>query len=509
MRILGLLIISILLWGCAQIKIVEGGSKDVTPPMLLSSTLPDSTLNWNGNGFELLMDEYVSVNDVANQVTISPPLKFPISVIAKGKKVIVSWNDTLAKNTTYQVNFGNAIVDITEANPIALTRVWSTGNVLDSLTLSGEVLDAWTQKPMANAVVQLLSNPFTIDQDNAPRYQVKSDKNGKFVFQCLPALSFYLLAFDDANKSGRWEEGEWLDARRVLEDVSREASDLKLSLSLNAPAKAFLVEVYTDSSGWASWSWDHRLPLPQLSPSDSSWKWLPSSDSLVIRWLGEVDNQFHPVKFSMPDGKQDSISVPVFAERWKYNPSFGKKREFKVIQGRQLIIPMPIQTSGLDTKRWVLEKEKQVQKLDVRLESGSAVISSESLVSGKYTLQLLPKSFYYGDNLWLVDTVQFTIQVLGQEEVGDVQIKSELGNQQLWLLEDEQGKLTTVDPVVLKNKGITLIPGTYTLRVIEENRNFGQWDGVDWQHDWDAEKVHVFPTPIVVRANWSQQLEWK
>ena len=265
MRILGLFAISVLLWGCAQIKIVEGGPKDATPPSVLSSTLQDSTLNWNGSGFELLMDEYVGVNDAANQVTISPPLKLPLNVVAKGKKVLVSWNDTLAKNTTYQINFGNAIVDITESNPISLTKIWSTGSVLDSLTVSGVVRSAWTQKPLPNAVVQLLSDPFSIEGNIIPRYQVKSDKEGKFVFQCLPSANFYLLAFDDTNKSGRWEEGEWLDATKEWLDTRQQAADLKLSLSLNTPAKAFLGEVYTDSSGWASWAWDHRLPLPQLS----------------------------------------------------------------------------------------------------------------------------------------------------------------------------------------------------------------------------------------------------
>jgi hypothetical protein len=509
MRILVLFAISVFLWGCAQIKIVEGGPKDTTPPTVLSSTLQDSTLNWNGSGFELLMDEYVGVNDVANQVTISPPLKFPLNIVTKGKKVLVSWNDTLAKNTTYQINFGNAIVDITESNPISLTKIWSTGSVLDSLTVSGVVRSAWTQKPLPNAVVQLLSDPFSIEGNIIPRYQVKSDKEGKFVFQCLPSANFYLLAFDDTNKSGRWEEGEWLDATREWLDTRQQAADLKLSLSLNTPAKAFLGEVYTDSSGWASWAWDHRLPLPQLSTSDSAWEWLPYSDSLVIRWKGEIDNQFHPVNFSLPDGKQDSIAVPVFAERWKFNPRFGKKKEWKVMQGKTFSIPMPVQTSGVDSKRWIWKKEKETQAAEVRLESGSAILSTQTLSPGNYTLQLMPKGIYYQDNLWVVDTVSFKVQILGKEEVGDIGVKSDWSNQFLWMLEDEQGNLQTIDPVVLKVKGITLVPGTYTLRVIEENRNTGTWDGIDWQHDWPAEQVHVFPSPIVVRANWSQQLEWK
>ncbi len=512
---------SFLLWGCAQIRMVEGGDKDTTPPALLSSDTPDSLLNWKGQGFELTWDEFVAVEDVTNQITFSPPLQFPLNVVAKGKKVFVSWSDTLRSETTYQVDFGNSIVDITEGNPTSLTRIWSTGSVLDSLELSGVVINGWTGQPVDQALVQLLGAPFDLEKMNKPSYQVKTNKEGKFTFHCLPASSFYLLAFEDKNKSGRWEEGEWLDTDMNLWITSQENSDLSCVLSQNVGSEPKIGEITVDSAGWASWNWDPRWKLPEFVPSNEEEKWENNwtierlNDSILVSWVGNVDNAFHPLKLKFENGMTDSISVPVFEERWKRNPYFEKVKERKVMQNQPCILPLPYPTTGVQSSKWRWISDTQNEKesvdipVDVVLKDNGAEISTKGLSIGKYKLQILPQAAYYRDYLWVTDTVEYSIQILGPEDIGQLQVKSTLSPELWWSMTDEKGKVQTISGALLMSTGISIIPGTYTLRAIEEKANPGFWDGMNWKLQVEPEIVHVFPQPIVIRANWNQVLDWK
>ncbi|MBM3427405.1 MAG: hypothetical protein FJX95_01325 [Bacteroidetes bacterium] len=523
MRLVVFFCFALMLWGCAQIKMVEGGEKDATSPILLSTDVQDSLLNWKGQGFVLTWDEYVSVQDVVDQITFSPPLQYPLSVVAKGKKVYVSWTDTLRKETTYQVDFGNSIVDITEGNPATLTRIWSTGNVLDSLEISGVVLNGWSGAPVEKAVVQLLSGPFDLEKINKPNYQVKSDKEGKFSFHCLPSASFYLLAFEDKNKSGRWEEGEWLDTDMQMHLTSDEETDIHCVLSQNVGVEPLLGEVTVDSAGWASWKWDPRWGMPQMMPAskdevwENNWDMNRVKDSILVQWVGKVDNAFHPFKLKFENGKTDSISIPVFVERWKRNPYLEKGRERKVMVNQKVLIPLPTPTSGVQGNKWLIKKENEkgsekpgeFLSAAVVLEGRQAAVSTSGLLPGKYTLQILPKAAYYQDLEWFVDTVQYTILVLGSEDIGQLQVNTDLPSQGWWSLTDEKGNTQTLSGEQLKNTGMFFIPGTYTLRVVEDVIHDEYWDGMDWKNQREAEVVHVFPKPIVIRANWNQVLEWK
>lgn len=506
---------SLLLWGCAQIRMVEGGAKDTAPPVLLSSDTPDSLLNWKGQGFELTWDEYVAIEDVTNQITFSPPLQFPLNVVAKGKKVIVSWSDTLRSETTYQVDFGNSIVDITEGNPASLTRIWSTGSVLDSLELSGIVINGWTGQPVDQALVQLLSSSFDLEKVNKPSYQVKTNKEGKFTFHCLPASSFYLLAFEDKNKSGRWEEGEWLDTDMNLWMTSQENSDISCVLSQNVGSEPKIGEVTVDSAGWASWNWDPSWKLPEFVPSneeeiwENNWTIERLNDSILVSWVGNVDNAFHPLKLKFENGMTDSISVPAFEERWKRNPYFEKVKEKKVMQNQPCVLPLPYPSSGVQSNKWKWKKDKEEWPVEIVLKDKYAELSTQGLVPGKYNLQILPKAAYYRDYMWVSDTVNYTVQILGPEDIGQLQVKSMLSADFWWSLTDEKGNIQTISGAQLMSTGISAIPGTYTLRAVEEKDHLRFWDGLNWKMQIEPEVVHVFPQPIVIRANWNQVLDWK
>jgi hypothetical protein len=104
--------------------------------------------------------------------------------------------------------------------------------------------------------------------------------------------------------------------------------------------------------------------------------------------------------------------------------------------------------------------------------------------------------------------VVYNITVLGSEDVGQLQVNSALSSAFWWSLTDEKGNIQTLSGEQLKKSGMNFMPGTYTLRVVEDITHLEFWDGMDWKNQREAEVVHVFPKPIVIRANWNQVLEW-
>ena len=148
--LLFLAFIALALWQCAKRGSPSGGPKDVTPPELLRTEPENYSTNFKAKKIRLYFDELIKLEDVQNQLVVSPPFKYPAEITPMGgpsKYIEVVIKDTLRENTTYTINFGQSIVDNNEGNPNSfLTYVFSTGDYLDSLTLSGAVKDAINRK---------------------------------------------------------------------------------------------------------------------------------------------------------------------------------------------------------------------------------------------------------------------------------------------------------------------------------------------------------------------------
>ena len=138
------------LWQCARKGSPTGGPKDLTPPMLVK-TEPDSmTTNFKAKRIRLFFDEFIKLEDIQNQLIVSPPLKYQPEIKPQGgagKYVEIKFKDTLREKTTYTMNFGQSVQDNNEGNPSSfLTYVFSTGDYIDSLRVSGAVKDAFKKK---------------------------------------------------------------------------------------------------------------------------------------------------------------------------------------------------------------------------------------------------------------------------------------------------------------------------------------------------------------------------
>lgn len=161
-----LLLASISLYQCARRGTPSGGIKDTIPPKLEKAEPANMTVNFKGNKIRLYFNEYIKLNDVQNQLIVSPPLKNTPIITPAGaasKYVEIQLKDTLKENTTYTLNFGQSIVDNNEGNPNSFfTYVFSTGSYIDSLNLKGVVEDAFDKEAETFVSVMLYEMDSTL-----------------------------------------------------------------------------------------------------------------------------------------------------------------------------------------------------------------------------------------------------------------------------------------------------------------------------------------------------------
>lgn len=188
------------IFGCANRgQGPQGGPKDVVPPKFLKSIPEPMALNVTTPDVELLFDEIVLVESSYEKVIISPPQKTAPVIKALGKKVKVSLRDSLLPDMTYTIDFTDAIVDNNERNKLQdFSFCFSTGNHIDSLKISGFVLDAETLNPVPGIMVGVHSNHDDSAFTSLPFNRItKTNSSGEFTISNLAAGTYKLFALND------------------------------------------------------------------------------------------------------------------------------------------------------------------------------------------------------------------------------------------------------------------------------------------------------------------------
>ncbi len=194
----------------------QGGPRDVTPPKYILSTPERSAVNSKPQKAEIIFDEYVVLKD-AQDVIVSPPMETTPEIKSVGKKVSVTFKDSLEEDATYIIDFGNKITDFREGNPIRNYYFeFSTGEKIDSFCISGNVVDAYTLVPQEAITIGVYSN-WTDSTLATKKFEriTKTDKNGRFTLRGLKEKPYHLCAVKDDNTNFRYDApGEslaWID----------------------------------------------------------------------------------------------------------------------------------------------------------------------------------------------------------------------------------------------------------------------------------------------------------
>ena len=187
--------------GCARMGSPDGGWYDDTPPYVVSSTPHDKAAGVKSRRVVINFNEYIKLEDAQNKVIVSPPQIEVPDIKASGKRVIVALNDTLKENTTYTIDFSDAISDNNEGNPMGnYTFSFSTGNEIDTLEVSGYVLNAENLEPIKGILVGLYNNLSDTIFKKEPMIRIsRTDGRGRFVVKGVAPGTYRAYALQDAD----------------------------------------------------------------------------------------------------------------------------------------------------------------------------------------------------------------------------------------------------------------------------------------------------------------------
>lgn len=497
----------------------------MTAPEVLQVEPEMGTTSFASDRFRIYFDEYVQLNDIANELLVSPPLQSRPEVQVRKKYVEVSWDEELMPNTTYTFNFGEGIRDVNEGNVAAVNYVFSTGEVLDSLSLRGVVLDAFTNLPVSGARVMLYRNmQDTTPMTERPTYFGRTAEDGSWeinflkdeelgIFALKEEFGNYLydsptesIAFQDSLVQPLYNDSTQLITLRMAtqKDTVQYIEDWKadsigqLKLKLHGPAE--------------------ELSLRTLNHNLESSDWISTqgrSDTLFYWRKGSATNKELLVEVSDRGVVLDTVRVDDYL---RIAPAAFKlscpPRTFN--NDSSLIFPMGAPVEAIDTSKIQLVLDSIPQEFSVNYtpeEPVQLAIASNFEAGRTYKLLMLPGALNnerYATN----DTLVCTCQAFKDDYYADLVLTLDIGETKgnFILQFVAKGDKVSKEIKIGGSTEITLRrtePGTYKLRLINDLNGDGAWTTLDYADHRQAEKVYYFNSELVLRSNWEQKLEWK
>ena len=273
----------------------QGGPKDIMPPRPQKSIPDANSLNYKKNRIDIIFDEIVQVQNTFDNIIISPPQKQAPTVKAIGKKISVELQDTLKDETTSTIFFGDAIVDNNENNVLSgYSFSFSTGESIDTLKMSGTLIDAATLNPIAGVMVGIHSDLSDSAFTSKPFDRItKTDKNGNFSITNIRSGKYRIYALDDVGNNYRFDTPD--------EKIAFSDSIFEPSASTNVVADT----VYRDSVVKLSTGKYDTLRLVDTVIRKSDVRYSP--DSIVLRAFVEDYYNQYVVKSIRPDVRHFTI----------------------------------------------------------------------------------------------------------------------------------------------------------------------------------------------------------
>ena len=192
--------------GCARMGQPDGGWFDDDPPVVVGSSPADQSTNISAKKITIYFNEYIKLEDATNKVIVSPPQLEVPEIKATGRRIVVELQDTLKENTTYTIDFSDAISDNNEGNPLGnYTYSFSTGSQIDTMEVAGYVLDASNLEPVKGILVGLYNDLADSAFKTKPMLRVaRTDGRGHFVIKGVAPGSYRTYALKDADGDFRF-----------------------------------------------------------------------------------------------------------------------------------------------------------------------------------------------------------------------------------------------------------------------------------------------------------------
>lgn len=554
----------IFLFNCAKQGSPTGGPKDVDPPVAVQEIPPQKTVHFNETRITIIFNEFIQLKDQAKEIFISPPMKTKPEYKVQGKKLLVEFQEELKPDATYTINFGKAIVDFTEANPLVnYEYVFSTGDKIDSLYVPGIILDAFTHKPVEGVLAMVyMDDNDTIPLDSLP-YKIppksasRTTKDGTFSINNLPPGQFLLFALEDMNNNFIFdlpnERIAFLDSLVTLTAPPPDTTEVIYdSADIEAPVIKYVMPDYTlylfeqaDSMqkflgkkafGKNLIQYYYRMPVDSFSftpvsfqPERPDWYFTECSKNrdTIGFWLRPGIPDTIRVRMAAGDSLVDTsrfILTDMLQEKT------GRRKEAKpagivilteltggtLDLNRNFALKFPIPVVSCDSSKLILNTPVDTiipafsftDSLRRKLE-----INYKWMPGEIYSLAVDDSAFCdLGNNY--NDSLVFRFKVRTPEDYGTLIINLQVpGSTEQFICQLLTDKEFFIREKAISQSGMIrfeyLIPSGYLLKVIYDTNKNGRWDPGNYSRKQMPEKVEYFSTPVSIRANWELQEDWK
>ena len=513
----------IILINCARTGSPKGGPKDEDAPLFVTSNPPYETLNFDKKGIKLNFNEFIKLKNLNKQLFVSPPLKNPLLVSPQGsasKFLTLDILDTLKKNTTYIINFGNAIEDNNEGNKLeSFKYVFSTGNYIDSLSTSGEIRDAYLDERPKNTNVLLykIDSSFTdsIVYNKKPNYVTSAQDTSSFNFTNLQEGKYLLIALKETASdylfSSREDKiGFYNDTIRLPED-----SIIKNPLLLFKETQPYKFKRGKEISkgkiafGYQGEITDLQVKITSETPKDfkSISKFEIDKDTLNY-WFKPFETD--SLNFVVTNQKvMDTITVKLRKKKIDsllFNSSIGRILHFR----DTLFINTNNPVIRIDTSKITLTNKDTLTipySSYISKKENKIAILFDKKPEQKYFLNILPSAIFdifEQKN----DTLNFNFITKEMEDYGRITIQIDNQTSQNLILELLEGKNknTLVErKLVTSSEEIQfnlLEPKKYYVRaIIDANKN-NKWDTGNFLLKQQPEKIIYYSEELELRANY-------
>lgn len=521
--------------GCAIRVAPTGGTKDTAAPVLLKASPDTFATNFNSNTIEFEFDEYYQLNDLTNRLVISPPMEKPPIPKIKGKRLILELQEPLKPNTTYNFNFGTAIVDVNEGNAMKDFRyVVSTGTYIDSLSASGTVNNAFTGAPEKDVTVLLYNTAGdSLPYKEKPAYFTKTNDGGSFVLNYLAPGKYKIFALKEANNNYLLDaEDEQIAFIDTLVDVSKYAN---VSFKLFKPERKKQKLLKKDFAMPGKLVLTFNKPVQNFklrhlyTPADSVFyftEYNKTRDSLTV-WVKNIKT----------DSLRLVVSDDVVLDTLKFNNIRAVKRAAR--GGGATKIDTTLTLFAANVQGGKLQRGNTVV-LNLNHPADSVDFSKMKLVSDgspiTYTGTLdtetkrkITISYPFTDEVtyklkiekgsvkdifgFKNDSASIAFTLKPERDYGSLALNltqpDKGGNYVLQLL-DSKGNVLKEQRVSQSQKidyGL-LEAGTYSYRLIDDVNNNGRWDTGNYLQHKQPESVLYSSERPNVRGAWDLETEW-
>lgn len=528
-KVLGVLFFAFIvmaLWQCAKRSgSPSGGPKDIVPPKLVRTEPENFSINFKAKKIRLYFDELIKLEDVQNQLVVSPPFKNAAEIMPQGtpsKYIDMVIKDTLRENTTYTINFGQSIVDNNEGNPNSfLTYVFSTGDYIDSLSVSGAVKDAFDRKAEEFISVMLYEMDSTYTDStiykNPPLYISNTgDSLPLFELKNLKAGKYALIALKDVNKNNMFNQNQ--DKIGFIQDTVTVPTDSTYLLNLfrETPDYSASVPSYVAKNriifGFQGDHSDMKIDPLTVLPDSVKTTILKERDKDTLNyWLSPTD--LDSIIFTVTNDRMKMIDT--FTVKTRKLPldslkiSTNVSGKFNFEDTFSILANTPI--TEIDTSKVGLVVSDSIPApYTLALDSLENKVDFDFAVepNQKYRFSFLPGAitdFFGVQN----DSLDYSFSTGSLADYGILRMTLG-GNASYPLivqLTNEKGELQreiiATEPQIFEFN--SLEPANYVARVIFDENGNGKWDTGSYLNKTQPERISYYPGLIEIRANWEKE----